>query len=105
MSISTIDVKAFVQKADLSFKDLEKLKKCDLNAIAQYLNVEIAQGLKKAEILDLVASHMELKDETQNSDQAQISDQTRLELAKLEMEKERMRLQFEEKQKHFLVRT
>ena len=101
MSISTLDVQAFVRRADLSLKDLQKLRKCDLTAIAQYLNVEVTQGLKKAEILDLLASHMELREETQASDQAHISNQTDIELAKLklEMEKERMRLEFEEKQK------
>ena len=61
MSISTLNVQAFVRRADLSLKDLQKLRKCDLTAIAQYLNVEVTQGLKKAEILDLLASHMELK--------------------------------------------
>ena len=71
MSISTLDVQAFVRRADLSrLKDLQRLRKCDLTAIAQYLNVEVTQGLKKAEILDLLASRMELKEETQTSDQA-----------------------------------
>ena len=99
MSISTLDVQAFVRRADLSLKDLQRLRKCDLTAIAQYLNVEVTQGLKKAEILDLLASHMELKEETQTSDQAPISNQADIELAKLklEMEKERMRLEFEER--------
>ena len=101
MSISTLDVQAFVRRADLSLKDLQKLRKCDLTAIAQYLNVEVTQGLKKAEILDLLASHMELTEETQVSDQAHISNQTDIELAKLklEMERERMRLEFEREQK------
>ena len=99
ISISTLDVQAFVRRADLSLKDLQKLRKCDLTAIAQYLNVEVRQGLKKAEILDLLASHMELREETQASDQAHISNQSDIELAKmkLEMEKERMRLEFEER--------
>ena len=68
-----------------------------MTAIAQYLNVEVTQGLKKAEILDLLASQMELREETQASDQAHISNQTYIELAKLklEMERERMRLEFE----------
>ena len=101
MSISTLDVQAFVRRADLSLKDLQKLRKCDLTAIAQYLNVEVTQGLKKAEILDLLASHMELREETQASDQAHISNQTDIELAKLklEMERERMRLEFEREEK------
>ena len=99
MSISTLDVQAFVRRADLSLKDLQRLRKCDLTAIAQYLNVEVTTGLKKAEILDLLASHMELQEETQTSDQAPISNQADIELAKLklEMEKERMRLEFEER--------
>ena len=101
MSISTLDVQAFARRADLSLKDLQKLRKCDLTAIAQYLNVEVTQGLKKAEILDLLASHMELREETQASDQAHISNQTDIELAKmkLEMERERMRLEFEREEK------
>ena len=101
MSISTLDVQAFVRRADLSLKDLQKLRKCDLTAIAQYLNVEVTQGLKKAEILDLLASHMELREEIQASDQAHISNQTDIELAKLklEMERERMRLEFEREEK------
>ena len=101
MSISTLDVQAFVRRADLSLKDLQKLRKCDLTAIAQYLNVEVTQSLKKAEILDFLASHMELKEETQASDQAHISNQTDIELAKLklEMERERMRLEFEREEK------
>ena len=101
MSISTLDVQAFVRRADLSLKDLQKLRKCDLTAIAQYLNVEVTQGLKKAEILDLLASHMELKEETQASDQAHISNQTDIELAKLKLERkrERMRLEFEREEK------
>ena len=48
MSISTLDVQAFVRRADLSLKDLQKLRKCDLTAIAQYLDVELAEGLRKA---------------------------------------------------------
>ena len=100
--MSTIDVQTFVGRTDLSFADLQKLKKYDMIAIAQHLNVELTQGLKKAEILDLLASHMKLKQETQNSDQAQISDQTRLELAKLEMEfkerQERMRIEARERE-------
>ena len=86
MSISTLDVQSFVKSADLSLKDLQKLRKCDLTAIAQYLDVEITQGLKKVEIFDLLAS-MELKGETQATDQAQVSHQTPLKLAKLEIEK------------------
>ena len=101
MSVSTLNVQTFVTRENLSFSDLDKLKKCDLIAIAKYFNLELAQGMRKAEIIDIVASHMKLKDETQNSDQAQISNQTDIELAKLklEMERERMRLEFEERER------
>ena len=85
----------------MSLKDLQKFRKFDLSAIAQYLNVKLTEGLRKAEILDLVVSHLELKEETQTTDPAQISNQTEIELAKLKfkMEREKMRLEFEEKQK------
>ena len=101
MSVSTLDVQEFVKRTDLSLKKLQSLKKCDLTAIAQYLDVELTPELRKAEILDLVASHMELKEQTETPTPAQTSDQTQLELAKLklEMDRERMRLEFEEKQK------
>ena len=66
MSKSTTDDSAFVKRADLSFKDLEKVKKCDLIDFAKYLDV--AQDIKKSEILYFVASHMGLKKEAKNSD-------------------------------------
>ena len=99
--MSTFDAKAFAERTDLSYTDLERLRKCNLIAIAQHLNVELTQGMKKAEILDSVASHMTVRQQTQPVEQAQAmcgSDQTQLELAKMEFEREKMRLEFEEKQ-------
>ena len=96
--MSTFDAKAFAERTDLSYTDLERLRKCNLIAIAQHLNVELTQGMKKAEILDSVASHMTVRQQTQSAEQAQAmggSDQTQLELAKMEFEREKMRLEFE----------
>ena len=100
--MSTFDAKAFAERTDLSYTDLERLRKCNLIAIAQHLNVELTQGMKKAEILDSVASHMTVRQQTQPVEQAQAmggSDQTQLELAKMEFEREKMRLEFEREQR------
>ena len=78
--MSTFDAKAFAERTDLSYTDLERLRKCNLIAIAQHLNVELTQGMKKAEILDSVASHMTVR-QTQTVEQAQTmgsSDQTKI---------------------------
>ena len=108
--MSAIDIQALLRKEDLSFDDLAKLRKIDLTAIAEHLKLEITQVMRKAEILDLVASHLQLSEdeEDQNLDQSKISDQTQIELANIQMKRDleikRMERESEKEQREMEMR-
>lgn len=104
--MAPINVEEFLKKTDLSRNDLKSLRKDDLKIVCDHLKIEVAQGLKKSNMIDLLASHMKLSEEipatADVSNDAQIptvSGEIQLQLAKFELEKERMKLEFEEKQK------
>ena len=96
--MATFDVELFLDRADLTIGLLKSLKKDNLRAICDHLDVQVTQGVKKAEIVDMLASHMKLAKETETPP-SPVSSDIQLQLAKLELEKEKMRLEFERDEK------
>ncbi|XP_063970042.1 uncharacterized protein LOC135157629 [Lytechinus pictus] len=82
--MATFDVEEFLAMTELSCDHLKSLKKDDLITVCDHLGVSLAPGLKKAGIVDLLASHMKLTEESETS--VIVSDDAQIQLAKFEME-------------------
>ncbi len=91
---SEFDAQAFVDSEDLSIDKLRQLTKDELHEVAKHVHVEISRSAKKAKLVNVLAGrlNLELFQSPQTFDRE-------IELAKIELEKERLRLEFEGKEK------
>nr|XP_054769551.1 uncharacterized protein LOC129277390 [Lytechinus pictus] len=93
--MATFDVEEFLAMTELLYDHLKSLKKDDLITVCDHLGVSLAPGLKKAEIIDLLASHKRLTEEPETS--INMSEDAQIQLANIELEKERIKENLEKK--------
>ena len=97
--MATFDVKEFLERVSVS--KLRSLRKDDLKEVANHLKVEFSPSAKKSEILQVVIKGLDMGEQdmppgaTYNpSDSSRMGDvASSIELAKLELEKEKIRTQ------------
>ena len=93
---STFDVEEFLAMTDLSYDHLKSLRKDDLKAVCDHLGLSLAPSVKKAEIIDMLASHMKLIEESETL--LNVSDDAQIQLAQIELEKEKIKENIEKEE-------
>ena len=58
VAAAEFDVQTFLGKEGLSIRDLTSLKKVDLKAMADHLNLGISKHARKDALLNSIASHL-----------------------------------------------
>ncbi|XP_070567216.1 uncharacterized protein [Ptychodera flava] len=85
------NVVEFMENENLSIQDLEQLRKCDLRLVADQIGVSLSSGMRKREIIDIIAGDFKL--ELQPPLEQTFADGNSLELAKIEFEREKLKFE------------